>query len=258
MADGLAVVSGGTYGAGRAIVRDLLAEGFDVCTFSNDIDQVKALRAEVGDVEGRCLVEEADVRDAAALQDVLDAAVSRFGPVRVLVNNAAIRRTGNVMATTEEVWDEVLDVNLKGQFLLSKVAVPTMVEAGGGAIVNMASISAYGGGSHVAYVTSKAGVIGLTKAMAADLAKYRIRVNALVPGFILSGMSEGVAQAWPQLLEMVRHTNVQGAVAMPEDYARVVCFLVSEAAALMTGAVIDVGFIPGIFPDDAALFPANA
>jgi NAD(P)-dependent dehydrogenase (short-subunit alcohol dehydrogenase family) len=253
MAARLAIVSGGTYGAGRAVVRGLLEDGFRVATFSNDPAQVKALREDLGDHEG-LLVEEADVRDFAALEALVGRATVRFGPVHALVNNAAVRLTGSVQETDEAAWDATLDINLKGQFLLSKAVVPSMIEGGGGAIVNFASLSAYGGGAHVAYVASKAGVLGLTRAMAYDLAKNRIRVNAVVPGFILSGMSEPLVRHRPELLEAVKHMNVQGRVGMPEDFAGTVRFLVSDAAEMVTGAVIDVGMLPGLFPDDAALF----
>jgi NAD(P)-dependent dehydrogenase (short-subunit alcohol dehydrogenase family) len=249
----LAIVSGGTYGAGRAIVLGLLEDGFSVATFSNDVDQVKALAEELGD-RPEAFVAEADVRDIDQLTGFVETATGRFGPVAALVNNAAIRPTGNVLDTTEETWDATLDVNLKGQFLLCKAAVPSMIEAGGGAVVNFSSISAYGGGAHVAYVASKAGVIGMTKALAYDLAPKRIRVNAVVPGFMLTGMSEGLVEARPELTEVVKGMNAQGRVGMPDDCARVVRFLVSDAADMVSGAVIDVALVPGIFPDDAALF----
>lgn len=253
MAARLAVVSGGTYGAGRAVVLGLLEDGFHVATFSNDPAQVKALRQDLGDHSG-LLVDEADVRDLAGLTAFVDKATAQFGAIRALVNNAAIRLTGSVQDTDEAAWDATLDINLKGQFLLSKAVLPSMIEGGGGAIVNFASLSAYGGGAHVAYVASKAGVLGLTKAMAYDLAKSRVRVNAVVPGFILTGMSEPLVQHRPELLEAVKHMNVQGRVGMPEDFAGTVRFLVSDAAEMVTGAVIDVGMLPGLFPDDAALF----
>lgn len=253
MAARLAIVSGGTYGAGRAVVLGLLEDGFRVATFSNDPAQVKTLRHEVGDHDG-LLIEEADVRDFTGLAAFVERATARFGPVNALVNNAAIRPTGSIQDTEEAVWDATLDINLKGQFLLSKAALPSMVEGGGGSIVNFASVSAYGGGAHVAYVASKAGVLGLTRAMAYDLAKSRVRVNAVVPGFILSGMSEPLVQHRPKLLEVVKHMNVQGRVGMPADFAGTVRFLVSDAAEMVTGAVIDVGTLPGLFPDDAALF----
>jgi NAD(P)-dependent dehydrogenase (short-subunit alcohol dehydrogenase family) len=253
MAAGLAVVSGGTYGVGRAIVLGLLKEGYRVATFSNDGAQVESLRDELGET-GDLLVGEADVRDFSGLSAFVERATSRFGPVNALVNNAAIRLTGSVSDTSEEVWDASLDINLKGQFLLSKAVIPSMVDAGGGSIVNLSSLSAYGGGAHVAYIASKAGVLGLTKAMAFDLAKNRIRVNAVVPGFILSGMSEPLVQQRPELLELAKAMNVQGRVGMPQDFVGTVSFLLSAAAEMVTGAVIDVGMLPGLFPDDAALF----
>jgi NAD(P)-dependent dehydrogenase (short-subunit alcohol dehydrogenase family) len=253
VADRLAVVSGGTYGVGRAVVLGLLEDGFRVATFSNDGDQVKALVAELGDRDD-VLVEEADVRDLSQLQGFVDRATARFGPVRALVNNAAVRPTGSVLDTSEETWDATIDINLKGQFLLAKAAVPSMIEAGGGSVVNFSSVSAYGGGAHVAYVASKAGVLGFTKALAFDLAKHRIRVNAVVPGFILSGMSEPMVAQRPEILEVVKGMNAQGRVGMPADYARTVRYLLSDAADMTSGAVIEVGLVPGVFPDDAALF----
>jgi NAD(P)-dependent dehydrogenase (short-subunit alcohol dehydrogenase family) len=250
---GLAVVSGGTYGVGLAVVHGLLEDGFQVATFANDAAQVKNLSEELADRDD-VLIEDADVRDHRRLALFIHTATARFGPVRALVNNAAVRPTGSVLNTTEETWDLTLAVNLKGQFLLTKVAVPSMIEGGGGAVVNFSSISAYGGGAHVAYVASKAGVLGLTKALAYDLAKHRIRVNAIVPGFILSGMSEPLVAHYPEILDNVRGTNAQSRVGMPADFARTVRFLVSDSAEMVSGAVIEAGLLPGVFPDDAALF----
>lgn len=253
MGHGLAVVSGGTCGVGRAVVHGLLEDGFHVATFANDAAQIKNQREELADRDD-VMIEEADVRDHRRLADFIDTATARFGPVRALVNNAAVRPTGSVLDTTEDAWDVTLAVNLKGQFLLSKAALPSMIDSGGGAIVNFSSISAYGGGAHVAYVASKAGVLGLTKALAYDLAKHRIRVNAIVPGFILSGMTEPLVGHYPDILENVRRTNAQGRVGMPADFARMVRFLVSDSAEMVSGAVIEAGLLPGVFPDDAALF----
>lgn len=250
---GLAVVSGGTYGAGRAIVHALLDDGFSVATFSNDQGQVAAARETWSD-RSDLLVESMDVRNGEALDGLVAEAVSRFGPVRAVVNNAAVRPTGSILDTSEETWDTTMAINLKGQFLLSKAALPSMIDNGGGSIVNFASVSAYGGGAHTAYITSKAAVVALTKSMAFDLAKHRVRVNAVSPGFMLTGMSEPLIDARPELLEAVKGMNVQGRVGMPADIAHTVRFLVSDAADLITGAVIDVGSLPGQFPDDAMLF----
>ena len=149
----LAIVSGGTYGAGRAIVSQLLADGFSVATFSNDPAQVKAAADEWAGRDD-VTVDEVDVRDASGVDEFVARATGRFGKVFALVNNAAVRPTGTVLDTTEETWDTTLDINLKGQFLLSKAALPSMIEAGEGSIVNMASVSAYGGGAHAAYIAS--------------------------------------------------------------------------------------------------------
>jgi 3-oxoacyl-[acyl-carrier protein] reductase len=231
----------------------LLEDGFQVATFSNDSGQVKDLQGELG-VRDDVLIEEVDVRDARQISGFVERAVTRFGQVRALVNNAAVRPTGSVLDTSEETWDATVDINLKGQFLLSKAVAPSMIRSGGGAIVNFSSVSAYGGGAHIAYIASKAGVIGLTKSLAYDLAQHRIRVNAVVPGFILSGMSEPLVENRPEILEAVAGTNVQRRVGMPHDYARTVRFLVSDQADMISGAIIDVGLLPGVFPDDAALF----
>jgi NAD(P)-dependent dehydrogenase (short-subunit alcohol dehydrogenase family) len=231
----------------------LLEDGFQVATFSNDSGQVKDLRSEL---RGRddVLVEELDVRDAGQVGAFVERVVVRFGHIRALVNNAGVRPTGSVLYTSEETWDATVDINLKGQFLLSKAVASSMIQSGGGSIVNFSSVSAYGGGAHIAYISSKAGVIGLTKSLAFDLAQHRIRVNAVVPGFILSGMSEPLVEHRPEILDAIAGTNVQRRVGMPEDYAKTVRFLVSDAADMISGAIIDVGFLPGVFPDDAALF----
>lgn len=249
----LAIVSGGTYGAGRAIVAKLLEDGFRVATFSNEPEQVK-LAAEAWADRHDVVVDELDVRDAEAVNEFVARATDRFGAVYALVNNAAIRPTGAVLDTSEETWDMTMDVNLKGQFLLCKAALPSMIAAGEGSIVNFASVSAYGGGAHAAYIVSKAGVVALTRSLAFDYAKHRIRVNAVAPGFMLTGMSEPLVAARPELLEAVKGMNVQGRVGMPDDVAKTVSFLLSDAADMLTGAVLDVATLPGQFADDAALF----
>jgi 3-oxoacyl-[acyl-carrier protein] reductase len=197
----------------------------------------------------------ADVRSSGELNALVTEAVGRFGAVRAVVNNAAVRRSGTASDTSEADWDLTVDTNLKGQFLLAKATIPFMVRGGGGAMVNISSVSAFGGGAHVAYAASKAGVLALTRSMAFDHARHGVRVNAIVAGFIDTPMTAALRTERPDVVKALKRTNAARRVLTPVDYAAVVSFLLSDDADLITGAALEVGLIPGTFPDDSYLYP---
>lgn len=224
----VALVSGGASGIGRAITAALGRDGYRVVVFD---------LAEGSDVQG-------DVSRAEDCERAVSAARSQ-GEIRVLCNVAGIRPTGTILETSEETWDRVMAVNLKGMFLLCRAAIPEMQKRGGGVIVNIGSTSGYAGKDHIAYCAAKGAVIPFTKSLAVDHAADRIRVNAVIPGFTQTAMTADFSPAVPQA---VAGRSVAGRVGLPEDVAAAVCFLASDAASTVSGAVLEVGVLPGTLP----------
>jgi NAD(P)-dependent dehydrogenase (short-subunit alcohol dehydrogenase family) len=237
------IVTGGTYGIGRGITLKLAELGYQVVAFGLDSRQMGSV-AENGtsgtqaELEKRGLsadLLEADVSSAADTQRIAALTMEKHGRIDGLVNNAAIHPSGTVLETTEEVWDRVLDVNLKGMFLMTKAVLPHMIAQGGGAIVNIASKASYGQPNLLAYSASKGGVLGLTFALGYDHLHEHIRVNAVVPSGIVTGMNENSPRMERAAGESVAHRN-----GRPTDIANAVAFLLSDEAELITGAVLNV------------------
>lgn len=245
----VAIVTGGTYGLGRGITLELASRGWQVVAFGLDARQpgsaaengIAGTRKELDDRGLNAELLEADVTSPADVERVAKHAIEKFGRVDGLVNNAAIHPGGTILQTAEDVWDRVLDVNLKGIFLMTKAVLPTMIEQGGGAIVNIASKASWGQPRLLAYSASKGGVLGITFALAYDHLKDHVRVNAIVPTGMLSGMNEAsIASGAPR-----SHDNVGGRWVMPADVAKSVAFLLSDDAELISGAVVNVGSFAG-------------
>jgi 3-oxoacyl-[acyl-carrier protein] reductase len=233
-----ALVTGAARGIGQAIARKLAVEGCDVA-----LCDLKAewLTETVGLIEAagrkaKCF--EADVSNAAAVEAVVSGVVEAFGKVDILVNNAGITKDTLMVRMSEQDWDAVLSVNLKGTFLFTKAVARPMMKQRSGAIVNVASIiGLIGNAGQCNYAASKAGVISLTKSAAKELAARNVRVNAVAPGFIQTRMTdvlpEEVRKKMLDLIPMSRFGR-------PEDVANVVLFLASDAAAYVTGQVLPV------------------
>src|SRR3954453_6600647 len=185
----VAIVTGGTHGIGRAITATLAARGYAVVAVGNDAAQAEGTQALLRERGLQADTREADVALSADVEGVVRFTLEKYGRVDALCNNAGIYTRGTVLTVTEEAWDRTMAVNLKGMFLFAKAVIPHMIAAGGGAIVKTASVSSYGNRNPVAYCAAKAGVLGPTRALAMDHVQDHIRVNALVPGFILSGMT---------------------------------------------------------------------
>jgi len=240
----VAVVTGGARGIGAATARALAEAGARVVIGDLESEAGQATAAEIGADFVRT-----DVSRAADAEALMRRAVERFGRLDILVNNAGVVLVKSTQDTTEEEWDRVLAINLKGPWLCARAAVPRMTRDGGGAIVNVASNAGLVGFPNAAaYCASKGGVAQLTKAMALDLAPLNIRVNAVCPGHTRSPMSESfvASQADPTAFieDFVNRQHPLGRMAEPEEIARCIRFLASDEASFVTGAVVpaDGGF----------------
>ena len=235
----VAIVTGGSRGIGRAICLELAAQGANVM-FSyagNDAAAQETLAAlkELG-VEARCF--KGDVTDAQAVKELVDTAVGELGGVHILVNNAGITRDGLAMTMKEEDFDSVINTNLKGTFLCMKAVARPMMKARYGRIISLSSVVALRGNPGQAnYCASKAGVIGLTKSVARELAGRGITVNAVAPGYIATDMTAALPDA---AREAMLSTIPAGRAGTPEDVAAAVAFLASDEAAYITGQVLSV------------------
>lgn len=234
-----AVVTGGSRGLGRAVCRKL-AEGGANVVFSyagntaaaqETVKELENMGAEVRAVQG-------NVADSEAVKALMDTAVKEFGHIHILVNNAGITRDGLAMMMKEEDFDAVINTNLKGTFLCMKAVSRIMLRQKYGRIVNLSSVvGIHGNAGQVNYAASKAGVIGMTKSLAKELAAKGITVNAVAPGFITTDMTD----ALPEAAKAALLANIPMArLGAPENVADAVAFLASNEAAYITGQVLGV------------------
>ncbi len=252
--DKVVIVTGAAAGIGRGTALRFAEEGCRVAAWDVNDASAAALEAEIAAAGGTGWFQKVDVAKAGEVAAAVAAIVERWGAIAVLVNNAGIVRDaqlvkykdGEVVATmSDEQWEAVIGVNLRGVFNCTRAVVPHMITGGGGAILNASSVvGLYGNFGQTNYVATKAGVIGMTKTWARELAKFRIRVNAVAPGFvateILSAMPEKVLQG------MVGHTPL-GRMGQPRDIAEAYVWLASDAASWITGRTlgVDGGLVVG-------------
>jgi 3-oxoacyl-[acyl-carrier protein] reductase len=232
-----AIVTGGTRGIGRAIVKELAARGAKVAfTFHKNVEMAESLVAEIESAGGRAKAFQADALDSEAAQEIVRSVKGEYGSVDYLVNNAGITRDKLIMMMSEEDWDSVIDTNLKGVFNITKPAVAVMVRQRRGAILNIASISGVVGmAGQTNYSASKAGLIGFTKALAKEIARRNVTVNALALGFIATDMTETLADEYKQkALDQIP----LGRYGTVEETAKIAAFLLSDDARYITGQVI--------------------
>lgn len=244
-----AIVTGGGKGIGKAAAIELASKGAVVAVLDFDEAAGRETAEAIGD---QSLFVRCDVSKSSEVKAAVSKAHERFGRLDILVNSAGIQRYGDAVETPEEIWDEVLNINLKSMFLTAKFCVPHMRSSGGGAIVNVASVQAFAAQRGVAaYSASKGGAVALTKAMAVDFAP-EIRVNCICPGSVDTPMLREAAQLFAEdpedALREWGAMHPMGRVARPEEIARAIAFLADPASSFVTGAalLVDGGLLATI------------
>lgn len=234
-----AVVTGGSRGIGRAVVLRLAAQGADVAfSYRGNAEAAASCTAELEALGRRGLAVQADVTDPSAAEALVRQALDAFGKIDILVNNAGITRDDLIMRMSIDEWREVLETNLFGAFYMTKAVMRPMLRARYGRIVNMTSVSGIGGNAGQAnYSSAKAGLIGLTKATAREVASRGITANAVAPGFVLTELTESLPE---EIKQRILDATPLGRFATPEEIAAAVAFLASDDAAYITGHVLTV------------------
>ena len=237
--DKTAVVTGGSRGLGRAVCLELAKGGANVVLcYAGNASAAEETAQACEALGAQVLTVKCDVSDAAQVKELMDAALAKFGRIDILVNNAGITRDGLLMTMKEEDFDAVTATNLKGTFLCMKAVARQMMRQRCGRIVNLSSVVGLrGNAGQVNYAASKAGVIGMTKSLAKELASRGVTVNAVAPGFIDTDMTA----AMPEAAKTATLASIpMQRLGAPEDIAKAVAFLASDGAAYITGQVIAV------------------
>ena len=243
--DKVALITGGGSGIGEATVYKFSEEGAKVVLNDVNGDNAKKVAKKVEANGGKVLICISDVRKKNDVEKMIKQTVEKFGRLDILVNNAGINRDSFVKKMSEEQWDQVIDINLKGTFLCAQAALGPMTEQNSGRIINTASIGALGNIGQANYSASKAGVIGLTKTLALECARYNITVNCVSPGATNTAMTANIP---PEIAQQIKKKIPLRRFAEPEDIANIHLFLASEEANYITGQVIfvDGGISVGI------------
>ena len=232
----VALVTGGGRGIGRAIALELAKRGAAVVV--NDKSGESVVCSEINDLGGKASCMKADVSKFSEAQDLVKFTIDTFGDLNILVNNAGITRDGLILTMSEQDWDTVLSVNLKGTFNCSKAAVKHMIRKRYGRIISIASVAGQmGNAGQVNYASSKGGQIAFTKSLAREVASRNITVNAIAPGFVDTTILNAMS---PETLEAMVKMVPLGRKGKPEEIAYAVAFLASDEAAYITGQVLGV------------------
>ncbi|MGD8684400.1 MAG: 3-oxoacyl-[acyl-carrier-protein] reductase [Chloroflexota bacterium] len=239
LTDKTAVVTGGSRGIGRAIALRLAEQGADVClSYKGNAAAAQEVVAAIEALGRDGTAVQADVAQMDAAKRLIDTALERLGRIDILVNNAGITRDELIMRMKPEDWTDVIETNLSGTFWTIKAATRPMMKARTGRIINITSVSGQAGQMGQAnYSSAKAGLIGLTKATARELASRGITCNAVAPGFVLTELTQDLDA---KLLDDIREATPLGRFATPEEIAAAVAFLASDEAAYITGQVLAV------------------
>ena len=240
----VAIVTGAARGIGAATAKRLAADGFAVAVIDLDEATTKDTVQEIEAAGGRALGVGADVSDAEQVQAAVDRVAAELGAPVVLVNNAGVTRDNMLFKMTEVDWDLVMNVHLRGSFLMTRACQKHMVEAGWGRVVNLSSTSALGNRGQANYATAKAGLQGFTKTLAIELGKFGVTANAVAPGFIQTEMTRATAERigrdWEEYVAERAAAIPVARAGVPEDIAHTVSFLVSEGAGFVSGQVLYV------------------
>ena len=229
-----ALVTGAARGIGEGVARRLASEGAAVCVVDIDGARAEEVAASLG---GGSFALQADLSVRAEAETVVPAAWERFGALDVLVNNAGITRDAMLHKMSDEQWDAVIALNLTAVFVLTRAAATRMRERGSGRIVNISSTSANGNVGQANYAAAKAGVIGITKTAAKELAGKGVTVNAVAPGFIDTEMTRAMP---PEVYEAARSRVPVGRAGTPDDIAALIAYLASDEASYITGELLYV------------------
>jgi 3-oxoacyl-[acyl-carrier protein] reductase len=240
----VAFITGAGRGIGAATTLRMAEEGAHVVLADIDTEGCKQVSAELDRLGSEGLVVPCNVADSAMVQDAIDKAVNHFGRLDILVNNAGVVRDNLLFKMSEDDWDTVMNVHLKGAFLCSRAAQKYMVQQKYGRIVSLSSTSALGNRGQANYSTAKAGLQGFTRTLAVELGQFGITVNAVAPGFIDTEMTRTTARRMgfdpdERIAEAVKIIPVRR-VGQPRDVANVICFLSSDEAGFVSGQVIYV------------------
>lgn len=237
-----AIVTGAARGIGAAIARRLAQDGLALALFDLDDKSCQPLADELARTGAPALAVAVDVADEGSVAAGVDLAARELGPPAVLVNNAGVIRDNLLFKMSADDWDTVMDIHLRGAFLMSRAAQRYMTEARWGRIINISSTSALGNRGQVNYAAAKAGIQGFTKTLAIELGKFGVTANAIAPGFINTEMSRATARRirvdYEDLVADAARQIPVGRVGEPEDVAHLAVFLASEGAAFISGQVI--------------------
>lgn len=252
--DQVAIVTGGANGIGRATVRRFVEEGYKVAIWDLTDEAGQALAEEIESGGGKASYQHVDVTNAEQVETAVQEVVDTWGSIDILINNAGILRDGQLVKfkegqvqkqMTDEMFDSVIDVNLKGVFVCTRAVAPVMMAQKSGVILNATSVVGLDGNfGQTNYVATKAGVIGMTKVWAREMGRYGIRVNAVAPGFTATEMVVAMPE---KILQGMRNRTPLGRLGQPEDVANAYAFLASEQASFISGAVlrVDGGIVVG-------------
>ena len=235
----VSIVTGAARGLGEAIALELARKGSEMVVCDVNLEGVKKVAEEIGATGKRAIAMKVDVTKVPEVTQMVDRAIKEFGRIDILVNNAGICQVVTIEQMTEQDWDRVMAVNVKGVFLCSKAVMGIMKRQRSGRIVNMGSIAGKLGGivTGANYSVSKAGVICFTKALAREMAPYGVTVNAVAPGVIETDMTHGITGGD---FSNYRRTIPLGTIGSAQDVAYAVAFLVSDEARYITGEILDV------------------